>query len=117
VVSIRCKGVTFQNIEAVLFDKDGTLANSEAFLRSLAQKRSRMIDAQFPGVQEPLLMAFGVDGERLDPAGLMAVGKMRLRRRLMWRRRGALGWKLWRRCDRRLRMRISIWSVKLTIRL
>jgi phosphoglycolate phosphatase len=74
VVSIRCKGVTFENIEAVLFDKDGTLANSEAFLRSLAQKRSRMVDAQFPGVQEPLLMAFGVDGERLNPAGLMAVG-------------------------------------------
>jgi phosphoglycolate phosphatase len=74
VVTIRCKGVTFQNIRAVLFDKDGTLANSEAFLRSLAQKRSRMIDAQFPGVQEPLLMAFGVEGDRLNPAGLMAVG-------------------------------------------
>jgi phosphoglycolate phosphatase len=74
VVTIRCKGVTFENIRAVLFDKDGTLANSETFLRSLAQKRSRMIDAQFPGVQEPLLMAFGVDGDRLNPAGLMAVG-------------------------------------------
>lgn len=74
MVTIRCKGVTFENIRAVLFDKDGTLANSEAFLRSLAQKRSRMIDAQFPGVQEPLLMAFGVDNDRLNPAGLMAVG-------------------------------------------
>ncbi len=74
MVSIRCQGVTFQNIQAVLFDKDGTLANSEAFLRSLAQKRSRLIDAQFPGVQEPLLMAFGVEGDRLNPAGLMAIG-------------------------------------------
>jgi phosphoglycolate phosphatase len=74
MATIRCKGVTFPDIQAVLFDKDGTLANSEAFLRSLAQKRSRMIDAQFPGVQEPLLMAFGVDGDRLNPAGLMAVG-------------------------------------------
>ncbi len=74
MVTIRCQGVTFQNIQAVLFDKDGTLANSEAFLRSLAQKRSRLIDAQFPGVQEPLLMAFGVDGDRLNPAGLMAIG-------------------------------------------
>ena len=74
MVTIRCQGVTFPNIQAVLFDKDGTLANSEAFLRSLAQKRSRLIDAQFPGVQEPLLMAFGVDGDRLNPAGLMAIG-------------------------------------------
>ncbi len=74
MVTIRCQDVTFQNIQAVLFDKDGTLANSEAFLRSLAQKRSRLIDAQFPGVQEPLLMAFGVDGDRLNPSGLMAIG-------------------------------------------
>jgi phosphoglycolate phosphatase len=74
MATIRCKGVTFQNIRAVIFDKDGTLANSEGFLRSLAQKRSRIVDAQFPGVQEPLLMAFGVEGGRLNPAGLMAVG-------------------------------------------
>jgi phosphoglycolate phosphatase len=77
MVTIRCAGVTFTNIQAVLFDKDGTLADSEAFLRSLAQKRSRMIDAQVPGVQEPLLMAFGVEGDRLNPAGLMAVGTWR----------------------------------------
>lgn len=74
MVTIRCQDVVFQNIQAVLFDKDGTLANSESFLRGLAQKRSRLIDAQFPGVQEPLLMAFGVDGDRLNPAGLMAIG-------------------------------------------
>jgi phosphoglycolate phosphatase len=74
VATIRCQGVTFPNIQAVLFDKDGTLANSEAFLRGLAQKRSRLIDAQVPGVQEPLLMAFGVEGDRLSPAGLMAIG-------------------------------------------
>jgi phosphoglycolate phosphatase len=74
MVIIRCQGMMFQNIQAVLFDKDGTLAHSEAFLRSLAHKRSRLIDAQFPGVQEPLLMAFGVDGDRLNPAGLMAIG-------------------------------------------
>ncbi|MBW4515977.1 MAG: HAD family hydrolase [Timaviella obliquedivisa GSE-PSE-MK23-08B] len=74
MVTIRCQGRAFHSIQAVLFDKDGTLANSESFLRSLAHKRSRLIDAQFPGVQEPLLMAFGVDGDRLNPAGLMAIG-------------------------------------------
>lgn len=74
LVTIRCQKVAFPNIQAVLFDKDGTLANSEVFLRNLAQCRSRLIDAQVPGVQEPLLMAFGVAGDRLNPAGLMAVG-------------------------------------------
>lgn len=74
MVAIQCGSAQFQAIEAVLFDKDGTLADSQAFLRSLGQKRSRLIDAQIPGVQEPLLMAFGLDGERLNPAGLLAVG-------------------------------------------
>lgn len=71
---VYCLERQFESIEAVLFDKDGTLANSETFLRSLAQKRSRLIDAQVPGVQEPLLMAFGVEGDRINPGGLMAVG-------------------------------------------
>jgi phosphoglycolate phosphatase len=74
LATIGCNGVVFENIQAIIFDKDGTLANSEAFLRNLAQKRARLIDAQIPGVQEPLLMAFGVEADRLNPAGLMAIG-------------------------------------------
>lgn len=74
MVDIRCKDVTFQNIRAVFFDKDGTLALSESFLRSVGQRRSRLIDAQIPGVQEPLLMAFGLNDNALNPAGLLAVG-------------------------------------------
>lgn len=74
LVTIRCRATSFSTIQAVIFDKDGTLASSEEFLRTLAQRRSRLIDAQIPGVQDPLLMAFGVDQQRLDPAGLMAVG-------------------------------------------
>jgi len=61
----------------VIFDKDGTLEDSQVFLRELAQKRSRLIDAQIPGIGEPLLMAFGVNGNTLDPTGLMAVGSRR----------------------------------------
>ena len=74
MVTIQCGETQFQAIQAVLFDKDGTLADSQAFLRHLGQKRSRLIDAQIPGVQEPLLMAFGLDGDQLNPAGLLAVG-------------------------------------------
>jgi phosphoglycolate phosphatase len=33
-----------------------------------------MIDAQVPGIGEPLLMAFGIQDNLLDPTGLIAVG-------------------------------------------
>ena len=77
MVTIRCRDVTFLNIQAIVFDKDGTLEDSQIFLRELGQKRSRLIDAQIPGIGEPLLMAFGINGNTLDPTGLMAVGSRR----------------------------------------
>ena len=77
MVTIRCRDVSFPNIQAVIFDKDGTLEDSQGFLRELGQKRSRLIDAQIPGIGEPLLMAFGINGEKLDPTGLIAVGSRR----------------------------------------
>ena len=77
MVTIRCRNVTFPNIQAIIFDKDGTLEDSQSFLRELGYKRSRIIDAQIPGIGEPLLMAFGIQGDILDPTGLMAVGSYR----------------------------------------
>ena len=77
MVTIQCKSVKFANIQAIVFDKDGTLEDSEAYLRNLGQKRSRLIDAQIPGIGEPLLMAFGINGNSLDPTGLLAVGSRR----------------------------------------
>ncbi|MDY7012968.1 MAG: HAD family hydrolase [Cyanobacteriota bacterium] len=75
MVKISCGETTFANIKAIIFDKDGTLEESHNFLRELAQRRSRLVDARVPGVGEPLLMAFGVcDRATLDPKGLMAVG-------------------------------------------
>jgi phosphoglycolate phosphatase len=74
MVNIQCRHVQFTNISAIIFDKDGTLENSQDFLRNLGIKRARMIDAQIPGVGDPLLMAFGINGDRLDVTGLMAVG-------------------------------------------
>jgi phosphoglycolate phosphatase len=74
LATIQCGVVQFQDIQAVVFDKDGTIANSQDFLRNLGQKRARLIDAQIPGVQEPLLMAFGLQDGELNPAGLLAVG-------------------------------------------
>ncbi len=74
MATIQCKNITFANIQAVVFDKDGTLEDSQEYLRSLGQKRSRLIDAQIPGIGEPLLMAFGINSNTLDPTGLLAVG-------------------------------------------
>ena len=43
------KNVQFQDIKAIIFDKDGTLEDSQSFLRELAYKRARLIDSQIPG--------------------------------------------------------------------
>ncbi len=77
MVAINCRGVIFQDIQAIIFDKDGTLEDSQEFLRNLGQKRARLIDAKIPGIGEPLLMAFGIDGDNINPTGLMAVGSRR----------------------------------------
>ncbi len=77
LVTIKCRNITFTNIQAILFDKNGTLEDSETYLRSLAQRTARLVDAQFPGIGEPLLMAFGVNGNSLDPAGIMSVASRR----------------------------------------
>jgi phosphoglycolate phosphatase len=77
VVSICCQNQIFDNIQAIIFDKDGTLANVESYLKSLGQKRARLVDAQVPGVQEPLLMAFGVEASHINPMGLLAIGSRR----------------------------------------
>lgn len=73
MATITCRNITFSQIQAILFDKNGTLEDSESYLRSLGQKGARIIDAQIPGIGEPLLMAFGIDGNNLDPAGLISV--------------------------------------------
>jgi phosphoglycolate phosphatase len=77
LVTIKCRGISFSNIQAVIFDKDGTLEDSQEFLRHLGMKRSRLVDAQIPGVGEPLQMAFGIEVGKIDPTGLLAVGSRR----------------------------------------
>lgn len=74
MVSVKIHDKIFADITGIIFDKDGTLSDSHSFLKQLAQKRARLIDAQVPGVGEPLLMSFGMLDGKLDPAGLLAVG-------------------------------------------
>lgn len=74
MVTVQAEDCRFEAIQAVVFDKDGTLARSEGFLCSLAQRRAQLIQAQVPAVQAGLLQAFGVEAGQINPAGLMAVG-------------------------------------------
>jgi len=74
MVTVRCDRRTFPNIEAIIFDKDGTLADSQAILRLLGQCRSRRLDARIPGTGESMLIAYGINGDRLDPSSLLAIG-------------------------------------------
>lgn len=73
-LTIYCSGLKYNNITAIIFDKDGTLEDSLSFWREVGIQRARLIDAQIPGVGEPLLMAFGIQNNSLDPQGLLAVG-------------------------------------------
>lgn len=71
---IFCNGVQFNDIDAILFDKDGTLANSHQFLHYLGEKRAACVDAIVPDLKAAILAAFGIQGDSLNPAGLLAVG-------------------------------------------
>ena len=73
-IAIACQDSKFDDIAAVIFDKDGTLENSQTYWRLVGSERARLIDAQIPGVGEPLMMAFGILDNNLDPQGLVAVG-------------------------------------------
>ncbi|TAF51795.1 MAG: HAD family hydrolase [Oscillatoriales cyanobacterium] len=74
MVNVRCGTVIFEQIEAIVFDKDGTLANSQEFLRLLGRRRARLLDARIPGTADSMLMAYGIEGDRLDPTSLLAIG-------------------------------------------
>ncbi|WP_036484490.1 HAD family hydrolase [Myxosarcina sp. GI1] len=74
MATIVCKGTIFNKIEAIIFDKDGTLENSQFFLTKLAQVRIDEIEARIPGMASELTKVFGIKHNALDPAGLTAVG-------------------------------------------
>lgn len=74
MTTIFCNGVQFNGIDAILFDKDGTLANSHQFLRYLGEKRAECVEAIVPDLKAKILTAFGIQGQHFNPAGLLAVG-------------------------------------------
>lgn len=80
--SLYCQNHCLADIEAVVFDKDGTLADSSRFLEKLARIRVQFcleavqlhLGSVSAGLDELLLSSFGVGSTGLNPDGLMAVG-------------------------------------------
>ncbi len=78
MVNIRCGDLVFENIEAVIFDKDGTLADSQGYLRGVARQRWVMLEPRIAarasiGFESTLFQAWGLRNDRVDPSSLLAV--------------------------------------------
>ncbi len=73
MATILCNDVRFNKIEAVIFDKDGTLADSHQYLQHLGEKRADAIDLIVPNLKPAILKTFGCDQNRIDPGGRLAV--------------------------------------------
>lgn len=74
MATLACQDKRFEDIAAVLLDKDGTLADSHGFLHKLAVARSQYLEQQVPGTGQQLMAAFGCDVTTCNASGLMAVG-------------------------------------------
>ena len=73
-IAIACKDIQFPSIAAIIFDKDGTLEDSQAFWHQLGIKRVSLIETRISGIKESLLRVFGIDNNTFNSTGLMAVG-------------------------------------------
>ena len=77
MVQIRCGPHLIADIEAIVFDKDGTLADSRGLLQRTAIARAEAISTAVGGGDDltpALLDCFGVSAQGIDPDGLMAAG-------------------------------------------
>ncbi|OLP16006.1 hypothetical protein BST81_23395 [Leptolyngbya sp. 'hensonii'] len=78
MATVSCDHQIFQNIQAVVFDKDGTLARSESYLYQVGSLRVELLDTQVPGVGKRLAQALGLRQPNshpptVHPAGILAV--------------------------------------------
>jgi phosphoglycolate phosphatase len=73
-ISIACKNLIFKNIQAIIFDKDGTLENSRAYWYEVGIRRIEAIEVQIPGIKSLLLQILNINSGKIDSTGLMAVG-------------------------------------------
>jgi phosphoglycolate phosphatase len=77
MVQIRCGQHLLADVEAIVFDKDGTLADSRGLLQRTAIARAEACAEAVGGgdqLIQNLLDCFGVSAHSIDPDGLMAAG-------------------------------------------
>lgn len=82
MVDVRCGDRVYRNIAAILFDKDGTLANSHEYLRQVALKRAaileRMVADRAPvSFTDKLFQTWGLREGQVHPASMLAMGSRR----------------------------------------
>ena len=74
MIRLICKDKIFSDIEAIFFDKDGTIEDSRIYLQQLVTERIRLLSAHQFGIEDYLPKTFGFKADKIDPKGLMAVG-------------------------------------------
>ena len=77
MVWVQCGQQWIADVEAIVFDKDGTLADSRGLLQRTALARAEACAAAVgagDGLIQALLDCFGVSAHAIDPDGLMAAG-------------------------------------------
>ncbi|MGB5972020.1 MAG: HAD family hydrolase [Nodosilinea sp.] len=77
MVFVRCGSQWIADVAAIVFDKDGTLADSRELLHSMALARAKACAAAAGAgddLVQDMLTCFGVSTSGIDPDGLMAAG-------------------------------------------
>ncbi|MBE9136321.1 HAD family hydrolase [Nodosilinea sp. LEGE 07088] len=77
MVWVRCGQRWIADVEAIVFDKDGTLADSRGLLQAMALARANACAATAglgDEIVQAMLTCFGVSADKIDPDGLMAAG-------------------------------------------
>ena len=79
---VQIQNHLYPNIRALIFDKDGTLAQSHDYLYQMANLRwvalaQALGPIATPDLHDRLFQAWGVRSDQVHPAGLMAVGSRR----------------------------------------
>ena len=74
MIRLICKDKIFSDIQAIFFDKDGTIEDSRIYLNQLVTERIRLLSVHKFGIVDHLPKTFGFKADKIDPKGLMAVG-------------------------------------------
>ena len=80
--TLKIQDHLYPNIRALMFDKDGTLAQSHDYLHQMANLRWAALaqalgSSATPDLHDRLFQAWGIQSTQVHPAGLMAVGSRR----------------------------------------